>query len=319
MYKVIGIDVSKRKFDRAFLKENGKWSSETYNNNIESFIEFYDKLPNQEKIFVMEATSSYYLRLAYFLHEKGERVAVVNPLKIRRYAQMKFERVKTDKADARIIAEYASIDDLQYWEPQPNHLIDIRQICSVMEKLVKDQTMWSNKKEALQNDPKHSRIAMEEVNDMISLLKAKHSKLEDELDQLILDNYKIENQILRSIPGVGPKTAIILLAMTNGFKKFSNYKEFISYVGLSPRIYDSGTIKGKARICKMGMGRARQVLYMAARAASKYNSACKDLYERLLAKGKAKKLALIAVANKLVKQVFALINKNEFYIENYAI
>lgn len=315
MYKVIGIDVSKAKFDSAFLKENDNWNLKTFDNASEGIIKFYNHLPKGEKVFVMEATSSYYLKLAYFLHERGEKVVVVNPLKIRRYAQMKFERVKTDKADARIIAQYATVDKLKFWEPQSPHMVDIRQICSVLEKLVVDQTKWRNKKEALLHDPRHSAIAMAEVEDMISYLKDKHARLEAELDRIVLRHFRDENDIIRSVPGIGPKTAIILLAMTNGFSKFSSHKEFISYVGLSPRIYNSGTIKGRARICKMGMGRARQVLYMAARAASKYNAACRDLYERLLEKGKAKKLALIAVANKLVKQVFALINKNEFYIE----
>lgn len=319
MYKVIGIDVSKNKFDSSFLKDGKKWNSNSNENSLDGIESFYNQVPQGQCIFVMEATSSYYLKLAYFLQEKGEKVSVVNPLKIRRFAQMRFERVKTDKSDARIIAQYGMSEDLQYWEPQPDHLIDIRQICSVMEHLVKDQTMWSNKKEALENDPRHSLIAMNEIDQMLNILTEKHAKLEKELNRLVQENYQAENQLIRSIPGIGPKTAVMLLALTNGFIKFSNYKEFISYIGLSPRIYDSGTFKGRARICKIGMGRARQLLYMAARAASKYNTSCKNLYERLLEKGKAKKLALIAVANKLVKQVFALINKNEFYIENYSI
>lgn len=319
MCKVIGIDVSKESFDAAFLKESKKWSNKHCNNTVVGIKSFYENLPDEELIFVMEATSSYYLKLAYFLYEKGHHVAVVNPLKIRRFAQMRFERVKTDKADARIIAQYGASEELPNWEPQPGYLIDIRQTCSVMERLVKDQTMWRNKKEALLNDPHHSIVAMQEINEMLSFFKLKYKQLEKKLNELIEQNYKHENELIRSIPGIGPKAAVILLALTNGFQRFDNYKQFISYVGLSPRIYDSGTIKGKARICKIGMGRARQVLYMAARAASKYNAACTALYERLLAKGKAKKLALIAVANKLIKQVFALINKNEFYNENYSI
>lgn len=319
MCKVIGIDISKKKFDSSFLKEDGKWQNKTYCNDYEGIVVFYKQLPEEERVFVMEATSSYYLKLAYFLHEKGEKVAVVNPLKIRRFAQMRFERVKTDKADARIIAQYGAQEELSYWSPLEYHIKDMRQICSIMEKLVQDQTMWSNKKEALENDPKHSIIAMNEINNMLYVLDQAHDRLEKALDQIIFDHYEQENKIIRSIPGVGLKTAVMLLALTNGFQKFSSYKQFISYVGLSPRIYESGTIKGRARICKMGMGRARQLLYMAARAASRYNKACRELYERLLARGKAKKLALIAVANKLVKQVFALIAKNETYLNNYSI
>ena len=232
---------------------------------------------------------------------------------------MRFERVKTDKADARIIASYGQKEVLQLWEPLEEHMVDIRQICSVMERMVKDRTAWENKKEALENDPKHSLIAMQEINEMISYITKKLNDMEDKLDQLIKDHFDDENKIIRSIPGIGPKTAIMLLALTNGFTRFDSYKEFIAYVGLSPRIYDSGTIRAKAHICKIGMGRARQLLYMAARAASKYNTACRLLYERLLAKGKAKKLALIAVANKLVKQAFALTGKLELYSKDYAI
>src|SRR5690606_4528270 len=90
-----------------------------------------------------------------------------------------------------------------------------------------------------------------------------------------------------------------------------------SYIGLSPRIYESGTsVKGRSRICKMGMSRIRAMLYVCAWSAKKINKACKELFERLVEKGKAKKLALIAVANKLLKQAFAIANKNIFYTEN---
>ena len=88
--------------------------------------------------------------------------------------------------------------------------------------------------------------------------------------------------------------------------------------GLSPRIVQSGSsVKGRGSICKMGMGHMRMLLYMCVRSAKKYNKSCRELYERLLAKGKAKKLALIAVANKLVKQVFAIVKNKSKYVENF--
>jgi len=318
MCKFIGIDISKQTFDSAFEKENKKWKQTSYEYTSDGMCSFYENLPEGERAILMEATGTYYLKLAYFLYEKGEKVAIVNPLKIRRFAQMRFERVKTDKADSRIIASFGQSEVLKFWEPLEEHIINIRQISSVMERLVKDRTAWQNKKEALENDIKHSLVAMLEIDEMIAYITKKLNDMENKLDQLINDHFEDENKIIRSIPGIGPKTAIILLALTNGFTRFDTYKQFIAYIGLSPRIYDSGTIKGKAHICKIGMGRARQLLYMAARAASKYNIACRLLYERLLAKGKAKKLALIAVANKLVKQAFAMVSKNEFYSENYA-
>ena len=121
---------------------------------------------------------------------------------------------------------------------------------------------------------------------------------------------------LQSIPGIGKKTALALIVLSGGFEKFENAKQLCSYVGLSPRIFESGTsVKGKSKICKMGMSRIRAMLYVCSWTAKKCNKACRELYDRLVEKGKPKKVALIAVVNKLLKQVFAIATKNEFYLE----
>jgi transposase len=112
---------------------------------------------------------------------------------------------------------------------------------------------------------------------------------------------------LRSIPSVGKRTALMLLIITDGFTKFENAKELVSYVGLCPRLYESGTsIKGKSRICKMGMSRMRQLLYLCAMSAIKVNVQCKAMYDRLKQSGKNGKLALVAVASKILRQSFAV-------------
>lgn len=99
---------------------------------------------------------------------------------------------------------------------------------------------------------------------------------------------------------------------------FSNYRQLSSYFGLCPRIYASGTsVRGKARICKMGQARMRQMLYVCAWSAMRYNKACAELAERLSEQGKPKKLILVAVANKLLKQSFAIIKNDTYYNDNY--
>ena len=125
-------------------------------------------------------------------------------------------------------------------------------------------------------------------------------------------------QNIQSIPGIGKKTALMLIVISAGFKKFSNAKQLCSYIGLSPRIFESGTsVKGKARITKMGMSQIRSMLYVCAWSAKRYNETCKSMYERLVNAGKPKKVALIAVANKLLKQCFAIGTKNETFNNNY--
>lgn len=106
----------------------------------------------------------------------------------------------------------------------------------------------------------------------------------------------------------------MLIIATDGFGMFENYKQVISYFGLAPRIYESGTsVKGKGHICKMGMGQMRKVLYMAATSAIRCNKACKELYDRLRTKGKPYRVALIAAVNKLIKQAFAIAKSGKPY------
>src|SRR5690606_35910300 len=98
-----------------------------------------------------------------------------------------------------------------------------------------------------------------------------------------------------------------------------SYKQLISYAGLSPVEYSSGTsIKGRTKICKQGGKRLRNILYMGALNAKTTNAACKELYDRLVASGKNKKVAVIAVCNKLLKQVYGCIKNGTLYQDNYA-
>lgn len=140
-----------------------------------------------------------------------------------------------------------------------------------------------------------------------------------QMEEIAKEHYSTLLASLESIPVIGKKTAIMLTTASGGFSRFSNHRQLSSYMGLCARIFESGSrVKGKAKICKLGMSRARGMLYVCAWSAKRYNKACYDLYQRLLAKGKAKKLALIAVVNKLLKQAFAIAPKHTVYNENYA-
>ena len=110
----------------------------------------------------------------------------------------------------------------------------------------------------------------------------------------------------------------MLIVFTQGFKYTKSHRQLISFAGLSPTEYSSGSsIHGKSRIYKRGGKNLRDVLYMCAMNAIKTNTACKALYERLRANGKTGKQGLIAVCNKLLKQVFAVVKNNSIYQPNY--
>ncbi len=109
-----------------------------------------------------------------------------------------------------------------------------------------------------------------------------------------------------------------MIVLSEGFTKFERAKQFTCYIGLSPVEKQSGSsVRGRASISKQGNGKLRNLLFMCSFNACKSNKACKALYERLVAKGKSKKLALIAVANKLLTQAFAIAKSGLVYDESY--
>ncbi len=134
----------------------------------------------------------------------------------------------------------------------------------------------------------------------------------------VKEEYRESLTLLKSIPGIGNKTSLMLLVFTDGFGRFQSAKELCSYAGLTPIIRQSGTsVKGRPRISKMGNPKLRNLLFMCSFNACKYNSACKALYDRIVAKGKSKKLALIAVCNKLLKQAFSIVKNGIPYNGEY--
>jgi len=309
----IGFDVSKSFFDLAYLKSKDQWFCKQLDYDSKGLAQMIKAIP-VNSVCVMEATGPYYLRLANYLYEKGFKVCVVNPLVIRRYSQMLLKRTKTDKADAKLIAMYGKLHQPKLWKPSEESIQRIRHINSVLESLIKNKTQWSNKIEAAKQDSNFDKLSLKIMREMLTLIGRRINKLEEELDQIVEEHYQEESVILKSIPGIGKRTSIMLIALTGGFTKFESYRQFSSYIGLCPRIYESGTsVRGKARICKIGLSRIRQLLYMCAMTAKESNKACKDLFERLVEKGKSKKLALIAVANKLIRQAFGCIKNMSIY------
>lgn len=314
--KIIGIDVSKETFSFA-RRENSKIITGEYPNTLEAIADFMQTL-DTDTVCVMEATGVYHTKLSYTLHENGFKVAVLNPLTAKNYARMQMKRTKTDKSDSKLILEYAETIGVTLWSPKPKYCIDIQQYLTLQEAINKQIVMFVGQLEALENSFHQNADCIKYCHDMISILSEDLKNIESKIMELVTLNDKENFSRLTSIPGLGKKTACLLIALTQSFKNFENYKQVMSYFGLCPRIYQSGTsINGKAKICKIGFKNIRKMLYMCAVSAKVHNDKCKDLYDRLVEKGKAKKLALIAVANKLVKQSFSLIKNKQFFQKNY--
>ncbi|MCB9032635.1 MAG: IS110 family transposase [Chitinophagales bacterium] len=318
MSKVIGIDISKQTFDVALLdSKTSKWQHHVLENNKLGFKKLCKFISEQSHV-VMEASGSYYLQLALYLEMNNIKVSVVNPLVIRRYSQMKLQRAKTDKKDAQTIAMYGIEQNPELWQSQDKEVMELKQLYSTIELLSKQVSQTQHQLEAHTSSGILSSSLKQELNQHIKTLKRRKEKLETRFRLLSEQTYGDTLERLATIPGIGKKTAVMLTVITNNFKKFDNYRQLIAYVGLSPRKYESGTsVRGRGHICKMGQSQIRKLLYMCSWSAKKLNKACIAMYERLIAKGKAERVVKIAIANKLLKQAFAIAKNKEVYNENF--
>lgn len=314
---IVGVDISKAYFDFYFTDSEGKKGKGRPSNEKQGFQQFLKMIPSDVWV-VMEASGPYYYQLACFLYEKGIKVAVINPLVIRRFMQMQLKRTKTDAADAESIAAYGTKMELKVWKPLKENYLKIKQWYTIRKQLLKHLHATTQQMKAFLATGKMDNTIKATLELEIKQLNKKISTVEKQMNELIEEENSALKEQLESIPGIGPKTSLLLIVSLRGFEDFKNYKQVISYLGLSPRIYESGSsVRGKAKICKMGMSEVRKCLYMAARSARKYNGTCKDLYERLRAKGKAHRQAMIAVVNKLLKQAFAIVEAGTLYEKEY--
>ena len=314
-----GIDISKDTFDVCLKTEEGKVLKAIKLSYDQKGMNSLKSMLPPGCICVMEATGPYYIRLAVMLHSEDYRVSVVNPLKIKRFSQMELSRTKTDKADAAMIADYAINQQhkLPWWTPPAACQVRLGQLSALCEGLIKQRTQLINQLHSFKATGQMSAQEDQLLNDIIKDIESRIAQAEARISQISAEEYPELSERISTIPGIGPKAALMLIVISRGFKRFHSYRQLIAYLGLAPRKFDSGTsVKGRGKVCKMGMSRVRAVLYVCAWSAKRYNSACKDLYERLVAAGKSKRLALIAVVNKLIKQAFAIATQNTTYQTN---
>lgn len=303
----IGNDISKEIFDAAFKQADGCYKTQQFSNNVEGWKEFEELLCPQD-ICVLEATGPYHLGLATYLYNKSRKVCVVNPLSVKYFSRMRMVRAKTDRADACVIADYAQSIQPDFWEPQPAHLTELQQLMALNEQLIRHKGALSNQLKSFRLSPNVSQKAIDLLKEQIENLKAKAAEIDKDVEDLVNAHYQQMNDVLQSIPGIGPKTAATLILVTHGFTKFDRYKALIAYAGLAPRTYQSGkSVKGPSHICKLGAKQLRKLLYQCAQSAKRFNPICKKIFDRLYnEKKKPFKVAMIAVANKLIKIAFTI-------------
>ena len=262
----------------------------------------------------LEATGNYGEDLAIFLYEAGHTVSIVNPARIKGFAQSELVRTKTDKVDAGIIARFCLTMRPEPWIPPSAEIRALRALARRADSLIDMLTQEKNRL----GTAHESVIAL--IKEHIEYLENEKEKIREQIADLIDRNpdLKRKKDLLASIPGIGNATIAILLAELNDLNKFRHVRELVAFIGLAPRETLSGSsIKGKPRLCKTGHARLRKALYMPALVSIRYNSLMIAFYHRLKEKGKNGKVIVCAIMRKLVHVIFGVLKSGKTFDPNY--
>lgn len=311
--ETFGVDISKDVFD-VYSSEGGH---SQFKNDSSGFKLFVSTLA-VDTLVVMEATGYYHYRLAQFLYKNGIPVSVVNPLSVKRFIQMKLSKIKTDKSDAKAICDYGLSTEVALYNALNDVQAECLQLFQLLDSYLKKRTATKNKLHGEEVLGIPSKYVYRSLKRNLKHLDKEVKGIEARLLELVKQEQQQQLTLLTSIPGIGIKTALFLVVVTDGFAKFEKASQLCSYVGTTPTIRESGSsVRGRSRISKVGNKKLRNLLFLCAFNACKHNKGCREIYERIVAKGKSKKLALIAVVNKLLKQAFAIAKSGLPYDENY--
>jgi transposase len=301
----IGIDISKAELDVAIWGKGSYWQ---ISNDIQGRQELIRRLKGlNPRLIVVEASGGLEQPLVRELDQANLPVAVVNPTRVRNFARSAGQLAKTDKLDAEIIAQFA-----QAMRPKVRPLRTMQQehlgaLVTRRRQVVDAITAEKNRKATA-----HPAL-QEQIQRHIDWLEEELKELDNEIDQLIQqsDEWREKAAILSSVPGVGPVTVSTLVAKLPELGS-RNRQQIAALVGVAPVNKDSGKKRGKRRVFG-GRASVRRVLYMATLAATKFNPVIRAFYERLLANGKEKKVALTACMRKLLVILNSMIRHKKLW------
>ena len=300
---IVGADVSK---DELVVHELGGGTSSIQNNRRE--IEGLLLTLSPKATIAMEATGNYHRLLADAAFSRGFRVIVFNPKDVLHYARSTSPRAKTDRVDARVIAQCvasseAADKELHPYQPVPDAIAKLRSLLQTRASLVHTKVALTNR---LKQCPESASYLEDSVDGLMQPMKG----LNEEILRLARSLPGYEH--LRGAPGFGPVVAPYLTALLAG-KNFLTSDSFVAFIGLDVRVRESGKRKGRSSLSKRGDPEARRLLYLAAKAASRNSGPFRDLYLRHQAKGLSKIAALVAVARKLARTAWSIYTKGEPY------
>lgn len=304
----IGIDVSKADAVAAREGEPGVKSYPNSDRGHQDLIRDLERDGAPAELIVVESTGGYERRLVTALGSRGLPVVVVNPRQVRDFAKATGQLAKTDRIDAHVLADFGARVKPELRALASEEQEELRDFLVRHEQLV--QMIGAEKSRLLQAQGASRHVLRKKIKSHIRFLEREIELLDSDLDDTLKKSsmWKEKDDLLQSVPGVGKQTARTLLGLVPELGALTA-GQIGKLIGVAPFNRDSGKFRGKRRI---GGGRAsvRAVLYMATLVATRHNPVVKAWYQRLLAAGKPKKLALVACMRKLLVVLNAMMKTN---------
>lgn len=314
---VIGIDISKRKFDLALL-HRGKLKHKAFPNTPaghEALIAWLRDLGVTAAHACLESTNVYGEALAECLHDHGYTVSIVNPARIKGFAQSELARTKTDKADAGVIARFCAALRPAPWTPDPQEIRELRALVRRLEALMDMRQQEINRFQVA--PPVVAETVQAHIEYLNQSIKDTKQRIRDHIDHH--PDLKQKKELLASIPGIAEATIHVALSEFADITRFKNAKCLAAFVGVAPRERQSGSsVRGRTVLSKMGRGKLRKAFFMPALVALRYNPLLKAMKERLLAAGKAKMAIVGAAMRKLVHLIYGVLKSGKPFDAHYA-
>jgi transposase len=304
--------VSKAKVHVALLREESRLKSHTFENSASGFEQLGKWLEKQDVQHVhacMESTGGYGEALALFLVDCGHRVSIVNPSRIKSFAGSELLRTKTDKVDAALIARFCQAHDPQPWTPPTKNE---RLLQSLVRRRTDLESMRNQEASRLEA-PTLSEAMRSSLEEHLNFLDEQIRQIEVRIRKLIKGDPDLRRRsdLLESITGLGETTAATILGEMPHINEFRDAKAVAAYAGLSPSHFESGTIRGRSRVSKVGNAHLRRSLFFPALVAMRWNPVLKPFAERLKQRGKRGKTVVVAVMRRLLVLAYGVLKSGQ--------
>lgn len=317
---ILGIDIAKDKFDIALYKGKNLIATGQFDNTPAGFKKLSKWLKNKaaDQVWAcMESTGRYGDALAMYLYQDGHHVSVVNPARIKKYAESKLQRNKTDKLDAKTIADFCHTQEPGLWTPPAPEKRELQEMVRRLNALIKEQTRENNRLKA----GLESAVVKASIEANLAFLSIQIARLEEQIQSHIgqYPDLKRDRELLTSIKGIGDKTAAIILAELPDVDNFDNAGQAVAYAGLNPQQHRSGSsVHKQSRLTKTGNQNIKTALYFPALSAMQHNPIIKALALRLEEKGKEKMVIIGAAMRKLLQLAYGVLKSGQPFDPDFA-